>query len=178
MQKLTLVAILAIGLAMASCNKPKEVRNDLGEQNKAVVDKFIQALITGDLKTVDNVLADDFKAYGASRSDSSAKTQYLEIWKHNWDSVFSTMKYNRHIALTESIKDGPVMGDWVLEWGDVSTTYKNGRLPVTFKFHAVYRVKDGKVNLASSFYNVADIMAQQGFKFVSPEDQKKEKPGK
>ena len=168
--------MLVIGLA--SCNKPKEVQNDLSDQNKAIVDKFIQAVISGDLKTADNLLADDFKDYGPSHSDSATKTQYLENWKKSWDSVFSTMKYNRQVVFNETIKEGPFKGDWVLEWGDVSATYKNGRLPVTIKFHAVYQVKDGKVNVASSFYNVADIMAQQGFKFVSPEEQKKETAAK
>lgn len=164
--------MLVIGLA--SCNKPKEVQNDLGEQNKAVVDKFIQAMIAADLKTAEPYLADDFKHYGASVSDSSTKAQYLEAWKKNWEEVFSTIKYKRYVALAESIKEGPQAGDYVLEWGDVNATYKNGGLPVAFKYHAVYLVKEGKVSFVSEFFNVADILTQQGFKFVSPEEQKKE----
>ena len=43
------------------------------------------------------------------------------------------MKYNRQVVFDESIKEGPYKGDWVLERGDVSATYKNGSLPVTAK---------------------------------------------
>jgi hypothetical protein len=83
------------------------------------------------------------------------------------------MKYDRVVVLAESMNEGPEKGDWILEWGDVSATYKNGRHPVTIKFHEVHRVKDGKIELASAFYNVADIMTQQGFKFVPPGEPKK-----
>jgi limonene-1,2-epoxide hydrolase len=172
MKQLTGLALLVLG--MAACNKPQETQNNLGEQNKAVVDKFLLAMTAGDLKTAETLMAEDFKDYGASHSDSATKSQYLDIWKNNWEQHFSAIKYNRLIAISESFKEGPAVGDWVLEWGDANATYKNGRLPVTFKWHGVFRVKDGKVNLLSEFFNVADIMGQQGWKFVSPEEQKKE----
>ena len=67
-----------------------------------------------------------------------------------------------------TVQKGRVAGDWVLDWGKWTIHFKNGKPSDTVWFHAALRVKDGKINRRRNFYDVADMLEQQGFTFVPP----------
>ncbi len=169
--------MLPIVLAgMIACNQAPQANNAQGDKNKAMVAQYIQAAITGDNATMGGYLADNYKGYGPSIKDSTDKAGSIANWKKSWDSVYSAITYTRHEAQAITIKDGLNKGEWVLEWGDVGATYKNGSPSVKFSFHGAYRVENDKIVFSVAFYNVADILSQQGFTFVPPA--KKDDPGK
>jgi hypothetical protein len=180
MKKIFIPLMLALIIGFASCNKANEEQKAKDTQNKAFVDKFIQAMVKGDVTTMGPMLTDDFKFFGPWRGDSSTKEKFLADWKKMWDTGFGSMSYKRSVALVEnSEKDQQPPYTWVLEWGDVSMTDKTGLPPATFGINSCFEIKEGKIKTIYEFYNAADIMQQQGFKFVSPLDQKKdEKKGK
>ena len=72
--------------------------------------------------------------------------------------------------------DGQNKGDWVLEWGFIKVDYKNGVPSASFAFHGSYRLENDRIVFSVVYYNVADILDQQGFTFVPPG--KKADPGK
>lgn len=168
MKKLFPLIIALASVVIISCNQAPGKSNAMADQSKAFVDKYIQAVCTGDLSAMGDALADNFKGYGPGSKDSSDRAKTLSVWKTNWDSVFTSIKYDRITAQFVSIPDGRAKGDWVLEWGDISGTYKNGMPPVKFAFHGVYKVVNNKIEVSVGYYNVADILAQQGFTFVPP----------
>lgn len=169
MKKTSVVIILIVAIVLANCTSP-ETPYHIGERNKAIVEKYIQAVMSGDQKTVSELLAEDFKGYGPNRSDSTNKAQEIANFITNWNERFKTIDYQPDYSLTNTVNDGRLMGDWVMSWGTLKATYKNGRAPVTFSIHTVFRLKDGKINLIRNYWNSADIMKQQGFKFVPPEE--------
>ena len=174
MKKIFLLIIPVVIIGMVSCNQAPSANNAMAEQNKALVDKHIQAILKGDLATMGDALADDYKGYGPGSKDSTNKAKMMADWKMNWDSVFTSLTYDRITAQSINIPEGRGKGDWVLEWGEIAATYKNGTPSVKFPFHGAYSVANNKINFSVVYYNVADILAQQGFTFVPPKkDDKK-----
>ena len=167
MKKSSIVIILVVAIVLANCTSP-ETPYHIGEKNKAIVEKYIQAVMSGDHQTVSELLAEDFVGHGPYLSDSTNKTQEVENLIRNWKERFKTIDYQPIYSLTNTINDGRLMGDYVMSWGTVKVTYKNGLAPVTFSVHTAFKLKDGKINLIGNYWNSADIMKQQGFKFVPP----------
>jgi hypothetical protein len=174
MKKLFLALTLILLAGMTACNKADEKQNALNDQNKVVVDKFIQAIVTGNVAIMDSLMAENYMEYGPSRTDSATKTQVLENAKKAWAEQYAGMKYNRWVALAESVKFEE-MENWVHEWGDVSITYKNGTPAVNFWIHGDFKVVDGKIRTYYAYYNVADILAQMGYTFEPPKAPKPDK---
>ncbi len=171
MKKLFITAIAIIILAVASCTPPAPAVDTVGEQNKVLVQKYFDAITTGDLTATAAMLADDYKAYGPARSDSSDRQKTLDNWKKSWDEQFSAVKYDEAVALAITVKpetNKGAAGDWVLKWGSVSVDYKNGSPSVKFNLHVATRVTNGKIDRVYDYYNVADILTQQGYTFVPP----------
>lgn len=168
--------ILIVAVSLANCTMPEKT-DKLGEQNKALVDKFLQAQLKGDVKTLDELLSDDFIDYSGVLADSSRKGAYLEKVKKAWEETYASGKYNRTARLAKTNKENipheTIAGDWVLEWGDITSNFKDGTTS-TIKFHAAFLVKEGKIKLITSFYNVADAMTQRGYKFIPPGEQQPE----
>ncbi len=178
MKKLFIPAIALI-VALASCSKPTPATDSaqtssadsLSSGNKEMVKKFIDAVITGKTDAMGEYLADGYMGYGPAMKDSVNKQQDIDNWKKSWAEQFTSIKYDEVVSLTPSIKpetSSRAAGDWVLTWGTISTEYKNGTPPVKFQLHVAYRVTNGKIDRSYVYYNVADILTQQGFTFVPP----------
>jgi hypothetical protein len=182
MKGLVLTAMIIIVMGVTSCDKPTAAPQDetvnsaaVGEQNKAIVNQYIQASLVGDVATMEMFMAPNFKDHGPVKGDTTSRAHYLERTRKNWETTYGSMKYDRIAALSHTEQEGPLKGDWVLEWGSLGVTYKNGRPPVSIKIHVVYKIIDGKISYASSYYNEADALKQQGYTFVPVEDQVKER---
>lgn len=159
--------------------------DQVGEKNKAIVDKYLNAYLKGDSKGMAELLTDDYKGYGLGVNDVSDKAKTLESVDKHWEKYkYGGKKFNtiESIAMTTT-KDGGrgrAAGDWVFLWGDMSTDYPatpdygDKAVTATFTFHAVYRVnKDGKIDMSSTYFNHEDIMKQLGYKYLSVAEQKK-----
>ncbi|WP_073136561.1 nuclear transport factor 2 family protein [Chryseolinea serpens] len=183
MKGLAFMAMIIIVMGVTSCDKPTAApqkdetvnATEVGERNKAIVNQYIQASLVGDVATMEMFMAPNFKDHGPVKGDTTRRASYLERTRKNWETVYGSMKYDRITALSHTEAEGPLKGDWVLEWGSLGVTYKNGRPPVSIKIHVVYKVIDGKITYASSYYNEADALKQQGYTFVPVEDKVKER---
>ncbi len=176
MKKLIAPAILLILFGMSSCSGPaKETGNvmvsPMADQNKAIVDKYMKATMDGDTATMKDMLTDDFKDYSPVYGDSSNKAQYMTIM----ENIFSTTtaNYQQIAELAINVKENKPglepAGDWVMTWGNLTANYKNGHPSATFKYHCVFLIRDGKIALTSSYYDEADLMRQEGYKFIPPD---------
>lgn len=167
--------ILSMILWIAACDQPPSEPTGpseaeaLAEANTDLVYGYLDAIASGDLDAMANVLSDEFIGFGPNFGDSATKVQVLENWTTNWDSVFIYIDYERIATSTESISEGRNMGDWVMDWANITVNYKDST-SATFMFHGVFRVKDNRINRSASFYNVADILTQRGYQIVPPSD--------
>lgn len=174
---------MALVLALVSCSKPTPATDSkapaidsLGEANKAMVKNYMEALLTGNTASMGDFLAEGYMGFGPARKDSVNKQQAIDSWKKNWAEQFSSIKYDEAVSLTPSIKPeskSRAVGDWVLTWGTISVEYKDGTLPAKFNLHLAYRIAGGKIERGFVYYNVADILSQQGFTFVPPKKDNK-----
>jgi len=163
MKKMIFPAILLV--ALASCNKS----NTVGEQNKALVQKYVEAIVNGDTSNLESFLADKFMGYGPATKDSSNRQQEIDSFKKNWRDSWSSVKFDRAAIVAFTLPPGEKNpGDWVADWATIAVNYKNGTSPVTFNWHGVSRVKDGKIERTFAFYDVNDILVQQGFTVTPP----------
>ena len=166
-----IVPILIVGFI--SCNQapPAATTDTKGDQNKAVVEKFLNAFCSGDMKMAADQLSDNFMSYGPSIKDSSNRQQFIDLWTKRWETDLATVTYSRfgNVAVTLDSTD------WVDEWANIKATYKNGTLPVNFNYQGAFRMEKGKIAMYGSFYNVADILEQQGYTFVPPKKDDKPK---
>lgn len=169
MKKLTIPAILIIVIGLVSCNKSNDSQNAVGEKNKAIADKFLQAQKIGDITTMSELLTDDYIDYGPVLDDSATKAQFLASEKKMFEETFNPFEYER-IAIV-------ALDDWVFDWGILTANFKSGS-KAKIKYHYVLRLKGGKINLTSSFFNEADYMRQLGYKLVPPGEEKSVEPTK
>lgn len=171
MKRQMIPAIAVMILALASCNKQTPAVDTVGEQNKALVKKYMDAALVGNTTDMADLLADNYQGRGPNMKDSVNRQQGLDNWKKNWEEQFSAIKYDEAAVLATTITPETNIrnaGDWVLTWGTASVDYKNGNASAKFFLHEAYRIANGKIVWSIVYYNQADILTQQGFTFVPP----------
>jgi hypothetical protein len=179
MKKLFIPAIAMLMLVVASCNKPAPAVattqgppiDSLGDKNKEIVKGYMDAILTGNSTAMGGFLADNFLSRGPGIKDSANKEKSMANWKKSWDEEFKSIKYDEIAVLAKSVPAGPGVrnaGDWVLKWGTVTVEYKNGMPSATFNLHLATRVDNGKIAFTIDYYNVWDILSQQGFTLTPP----------
>ena len=166
MKKSILALILAI--IVAACMAPPTNNGGRNMDNEAIIVKYTDALINGRVDEMATYLADSYKVYGPALGDSTDKAAEINGWRRNWDSLYTSINYDRYAILSHHVDSGRVAGDWVFDWGVVTLNYKAGKTPVTFWWHGVHAVKDGKITLSRGFYDVNDILVQRGFTVAPP----------
>lgn len=173
----SIIAVLCIGMIACKQTPPETdaptapAVDTLAEARKAVVTKFLQSVRDGDIKTAGEQLAENFKGYGPSVKDSSDRAAFIDQWTKRWENEFDSIGYIPYAQLAATV-DGH---DWVNNWGHIGVKYKNGTPAVHFEYHGAFRLVNGKIVQYIAYYNVADILEQQGYTFVPPA---RKKPGK
>lgn len=163
-----LVLGATVAIALASCMTPASNPDRRNPMNEALAITYIDAVVKGDIKTMEELLTDDYRGYGPGIADSVNKVKEIENWKRNMDSLYVSIKYDRYGTLSTRVDSGRVAGDWVFDWARITLNYKSVEPPVTFWSHAVFRIKDGKINLSRVFYDRHDILRQRGYKLTPP----------
>ena len=141
------------------------------EVNIDLVEKYVKAVEEKDYATMESLLAEDYKGFGPSHSDSITREAALAAWKDNIENLYESISYERSRNAAVTIKDGSNKGDWVSNWAELVITYKNDRRSVTIWANTNYLIKNGKIVRSYTFYNEADALRQLGYVFINPHDQ-------
>jgi ketosteroid isomerase-like protein len=137
-------------------------------ENLAIAEKYMKAVETKNVTTMDSLLSENYIGYGPSVGDSTNKAEALSAWKSNTENLYESIQYTRHKELAVSVNEGEAVGDWVLNWAYLTIKYKDGRGPVNLWVNAVYRIEDGKIVQSRTFYNEADALRQLGYSIEPP----------
>ena len=159
--KLTLILFLLHGCTID--NKKTAANVDL-------IKKYVAAVEAKDYATMEALLAESYKGYGPSHSDSTTREAALAAWKENIENLYESISYERSRNAAVAIKDGPNKGEWVANWAELVITYKNDRGTVTIWANTNYQIKNGKIVRSYTFYNEADAMRQLGYEFINPNE--------
>jgi hypothetical protein len=160
-----LLSLAAISITLFSCTASASTKE---KNNLAIAEKYMHAVETKNVATMDSLLADNYMGYGPSVGDSTNKTDALATWKYNAENLYESFEYTRHKELAVTVTEGEAPGDWVLNWAYLTIKYKDGRGPVNLWVNAVYRIEDGKIVHSRTFYNEADALRQLGYSFDRP----------
>ncbi len=178
MKNLSLILVILLFI-ISACTKPAPppltpAVDSVGDKNKALIAQYTEVVVKGDTLAMSAFLADNFKGYGPLLNDSTDRAQEISIWSRSWKNEFSSIDFKRAgmIAFTNPA-NGPYPGDWISDWALITVNYKNGYKTFTFWWHAVSRIKDGKIELTRTFYNQNDFFTQQGFTVTPPKPAKK-----
>lgn len=152
---------------LISCNSSADKSKT---ENLALAKKYMIAVESNDVATMEELLADNYIGYGPSDGDSVNKEEAIKNWKYNAENIYSSIKYSRHHNIAVSINEGEeaLPGDWVSNWALLDIKYKDGRGPVHVWVNVVYKIEKGKIALSRTFYNEADVLRQLGYEFAMP----------
>ncbi len=153
----SILALVLVALFM-SCSG----RHANSKKSLEIVEKYITAIQTDDLATMEALLADDYKGYGPSINDSIDKKGAVESWKILSEDLYESISYEEGHSAPFHVPEGRIRGDWVANWGRLKVKYKNGLGPVELYINVVYKVEDGKIVRSRTFYNEADVIEQLG----------------
>ena len=101
------------------------------EENVATIEKYVTAVESKDFASMEALLADNYKGYGPSHSDSTDKKDALAAWKYNIENLYESISYERSQVVEVNIPSGSNKGNWVANWAELKITYKDGSGPVT-----------------------------------------------
>ncbi len=155
-----LIYLIFILLLSIACSN-----NDTTENIK-IIEKYIAAVEAKDYSSMENLLAENYKGYGPSHSDSTNKEAALADWKYNIENLYEGISYERSQIVAVEVPSGPNKGDWVANWAELKITYKEGGEQVTIWANSNYKIEKGKIVKSYTFYNEADALQQLGYVFM------------
>ena len=165
MKQLIVLAIISISLFACTSSADKKEKANL-----AIAQKYMNAVETRNVATMDSLLADNYIGYGPSVGDSTNKEEAISSWKYNSENLYESIEYTRHKELAVTVKEGEAIGDWVLNWAYLTIKYKVGGDPVHIWVNVVYRIENGKIAQSRTFYNEADVLRQLRYTFDPPQE--------
>lgn len=164
----SLTSIFLTLFLVIACN-PKEIISGDGQDKIDVVHQYIDAVIKQDVEAMNNLLSEDYISTGPALKTEVSKAQSIADWERGWEERIVSMKYKRLHSGLINVEKGKSAGEWVTDWGEVTTLYKDGKT-VKFWFNGLYKVSEGKITEARVVYDNMDILTQLGYKFLPPSD--------
>jgi len=162
-----LIVLAIIGTSLFACTSSADKKE---KANLAIAQKYMQAVETMNVATMDSLLADTYVGYGPSVGDSINKIDAILNFKNNADNLYESFEYTRHKELAVTVNEGEAVGDWVLNWAYLTIKYKNEKDPVNVWVNIVYRIENGKIVHSRTFYNEADVLRQLGYNITPPQE--------
>ena len=156
-----IIAILILPVVVScsvDCNSAKK--------NIDIVDKYVKAVESMDLETMESLLDENYIGFGPSYGDSINKDLAIINWKYNIENLYKEIKYKKNLAASVKVEEGPNKGDWVSGWSELNITYKTGESVVIWA-NTAYKIEDGKIAKSFTFYNEADVLEQLGYVFIN-----------
>ena len=149
-------------LFISACSQvDKQAADNIG-----LIEKYVKAVEGKNYTTMESLLAENYKGYGPSHSDSTDRTAALASWKENIENLYQSISYERSRMATFAILEGPNKGNWVSNWAELKIKYIDGRGPVIIWANTNYQIKNGKIVKSYTFYNEADALQQLGYVFM------------
>lgn len=140
------------------------------ENNKILVNKYIQAVEKNDPNVMESLLAENYKGFGPSVGDSINKTGAIANWKNNVENLYESIHYSKSRVIAVNVPDGENKGEWVSNWAELKIVYKKDKKEVTIWANTIYQIENNKIVKSYTFYNEADVLEQLGYVFINPND--------
>jgi hypothetical protein len=139
--------------------KDAVVDNPTDDADIKTVTDLTNSLVSGDLTKAKSLMADSYKGYGPSATDSVNFDQEITGWQANYKT--QTDRKVGFIPVTFQVLSGNLQGNWVAIWGTYTFT-ENGKT-ISFPFHSASHVTNGKVDRNYIYYDRLAILQGLGY---------------
>lgn len=141
--------------------------NPNADRDVNMVTDFMQAfLVDKDFDKARQYFKPDAIDYGPGYGDSANVDQMIQM-QQKLDSTVTDWNIQYFVKFSVSVKEGDQQGDWVLLWGNVSSTNKSGKT-ITVPFNSVFKIEDEKIAMEVDYYDNMSIVKQLGYKITPP----------
>jgi ketosteroid isomerase-like protein len=132
-----------------------------------IVQKYVKALQNGDVTTMSAQFAENAMVYGLGGGVDS-----LNVAQHTEYFTNTTATYKNNITqdlyLPVKVENNWNEGEWVLAWGTNTITDKKTGKNILIPYHTANLVQDGKIVSMRYFYDMLNILENQGFTITPP----------
>ena len=173
MKKLVLlfgVMILLAGCTQAppSTDETKDIKTT---ENITLVKDFFKAIENENIEAMKGFLSDSVVSYGPSFDYTGNLEEIVNYWTQTFKDIDS-LKFDIFEIMSETIPEGNLAGDWILQWADVSFYSPTGEKKVKLMVHTAQMIEDGKISIFAEYWNQWDMYKQMGAELKWPEEKK------
>lgn len=137
------------------------------DENAAVLNNYLDALVSSDLDRARSLLAADYQEHGPGYEKPMKAGQAIDSWQNSLNQrTDHSISDRRTLAYRE--KSGLNEGDWVMGWGVYHWTEKAGGTMVELPYQITARVSDGKLKEARYYYDRAIVRDKMGYIAIPP----------
>jgi len=171
-QTLKFLGVIALLFAYGS-SSGQEIGVTLEFDNAITAQELVQnyrnALEAGDVATMNAQLDKNAMIYGLGGGSDS-----LNVVQHKAYYENSTATYKHEISqdlyLPVKVTNNWNEGEWVLTWGINTITNKKTGTSTPIPYHAVNLIQNGKIIMKRYYYDVLNMMTNQGYKITPPSE--------
>jgi len=160
-----LVIVLIFAPLIASAQTTLEFEN--AESNLKLVTNYIEALQNEDVSAMNDQFSENAMIFGlGSGTDTLDVSQHHEFYSN---SLYSHSVSNAVYLPVKVTGDSGPEGEWVLAWGVNTITHKQTGNKTEVPYQLTNLVEDGKIVLMRYYYDVFDILQNNGWTFALAE---------
>jgi len=132
-----------------------------------LVQNYVQALQEGNVDKMTAQLGDNAMVYGLGGALDSLNVEQHKVYFTTSTSDF-THSLSQDLYLPVKVENNWNEGEWVLSWGVNTITNKESSNSFPVPYHTVSRVENGKIVEMRYFYDMLNVIANQGFTITPP----------
>ncbi len=162
MKKLFLLFITIILLIGCKPPPPPEETKDVkSTENITLVKDFYKAFENENIEAMKGFLSDSVVSYGPSFDLTENLEEFVKSWTQTFIDIDS-MKIDIFQILAETLSEGELAGDWVLQWANVSFYVPSSEKKVKLMVHTAQMIEDGKISILANYWDQWDMYKQMG----------------
>ena len=141
---------------------------DNAETALQLIQNYVQALQQGDVDKMNAQLDENAVIIGLGGSlDSLNITQHNDYYTESTSLVTHTITEDLYLPI--KVDNNWNEGEWVLSWGTNTIANKETSKAFEVPYHIASRVENGKVNYMRYYYDMLNVIRNQGFTISPPE---------
>ena len=159
----------------ASCKPvtppPDTAKKEKDSVNIALVKDMFKAMENENLEAVKGFYSDSVGITGPIFGEWIGKEQMVKDMVNMFETSDS-IKVDIFAILAETVKEGDLAGDWVLQWSDVSWYDLKAQKKIIMMYHSTEKIQDGKIIVEGNYWNQWDMFKQLGAELKWPDKKK------
>jgi hypothetical protein len=162
-------------LLFASCKPvtppPDTAKKEKDSVNVALVKSMFKAVEDENIEAMKGFYSDSVGILGPNFNEWTGFEEMVKGMTGFFEEADS-IKCDIFAILAETVKEGDLAGDWVLQWSNLSWYEVKAQKKITIMYHSTEKIQDGKIIVEGNYWNEWDMYKQLGAELKWPEKNK------